>query len=84
MDAPFVGWNGLVPYSAHVTYLGSQNPLSVNRYKGLNMGTPGAIIWSNPGEPYPVTGRSDVYFLPQKATAADSGGQVSLHRVVCG
>ena len=76
MDAPFVGRNGLVPYSAHVTYLGFQNPLSVNRYKGLYMGTPGAITWSNPGGPYPVTGRSGVYFLPQKATAANSAGQV--------
>ena len=40
------------------------------------MGIPGAIIWSNPGGPYPVTGRSDLFFLPQKATAANSTGQV--------
>ncbi len=76
MDAPFVGRNGLVPYSAPVKYVGFQNPLSVNRYKGVYVGTPGAISWSNPGGPYPVTGRSGVFFLPQKPTAANSSGQI--------
>lgn len=69
---PVVGRQGTITFSCGVNYVGSAPPLSVNRYSGIYQGTPGAMHWANPGDPYPLSGST--YFLPQNVPAINSSG----------